>query len=66
MTNYRNKEVKLVNKITGEEVKVGDEVTCFRGSKRIVKYMRPPHKPSSSGYVNDSYAGVFNCEFIEL
>jgi len=66
MTNYRNKEVQLVNITTGKEVKIGDEVVCFRGTKSVVKYMRPPHKSSSSGYVNDFYAGVYNCKFIEL
>ncbi len=66
MTNYRNIKVKLVNITTGKEVNIGDEVTCFRGNKAIVKFINPPHKPSSSGYVNNYYSGVYNCKFVEI
>jgi len=66
MRNYRDKEVKLVNRTTGEEVKVGDIVTDFRGETATVRYMNPPHKSSASGYVNDYYAGVYNCKFVEV
>ena len=66
MRNYRDKEVKLVNTNTGKEVKIGDTVTSFRGETTTVKYVRPPHKPSACGYVNDYYAGVQDCEFVEV
>lgn len=66
MRNWRDKKVKLINRTTGEEVKIGDTVTSFRGKKAKVKYMNPPHKSSSSGYVNNYYASVYDCEFVEL
>ena len=65
MRNYRNKEVKLINRLTGIEVKEGDTVTNFRGDTAIVKYMTPPHKPSSCGHLNGSYVSCYDCEFIE-
>jgi hypothetical protein len=66
MKNYRDREVILVNRTTGKQVKVGDEVTSFRGEKTTVKYMNPPHKSSSSGFVNNYYASVYDCKFVEL
>ena len=66
MRNYRDKEVKLVNTNTGKEVKIGDTVTSFRGETATVRYVRPPHKSSASGYVNDYYASVYDCEFVEV
>jgi hypothetical protein len=66
MKNYRNKEVKLVSIETGKEVKLGDSITDFRGDIETLQSMKPPHKSSSSGYVNDYYAGVYNCKFVEI
>jgi hypothetical protein len=66
MRNWRDKEVKLINRTTGKEVKIGDTVTSFRGEKAKVEYMNPPHKSSSSGFVNNYYASVYDCKFVEL
>ena len=66
MKNYRNKEVKLENVLTGLTVKVGDKVTSFRGEVEVVRFIKPPHKASSSGFVNNFYAGVYNCKFVEI
>jgi hypothetical protein len=66
MKNYRNKEVKLVSNETGKEVKVGDQITTFRGEVETLQNMRPPHKSSSSGYVNNYYATVYDCKFVEI
>ena len=66
MTNYRNKEVKLVCSTTGKQLFIGDEITDFRGEKTIVTSMNPPHKSSSSGFVNSYYASVYNTEFVEI
>ena len=66
MKNYNGKEVKLVCESTGVEKSIGDEVLSFRGELVTIKSMRPPHKSSSSGYVNNFYAGVYNLKFVEL
>lgn len=67
--------MRLVYKATGEEVKVGDVVTTFRGKKCEVKYFREPHKPSSEGKVTvkeegssfcmEYYVSVIGAEWIE-
>ena len=66
MLNWNNKKVILVNKDTNKEVKIGDAVTCFRGEKTWVTSITPPHKSNSAGFVNNFYAHVFNCKFVEL
>lgn len=66
MTNYRNKEVKLVCSTTGKQLFMGDEITDFRGETTVIKSMRPPHKSSSSGFVNSYYASVYNTEWVEI
>ena len=66
MTNYRNKEVKLVCSTTGKQLFIGDEITDFRGEKTTITSMNPPHKSSASGYVNTFYASVYNTEFVEI
>ena len=66
MKNYNGKEVKLVCASTGVEKSIGDTVLSFRGELATIKSMRPPHKSSASGYVNNFYAGVYNLEFVEL
>ena len=80
MKNWNNKEVICINSTTGQQVNIGDEVTTFRGKKRIVKSFEPPHKPSANGriysycpsnddekpFVNGYYASVFGCEYVEV
>lgn len=67
--------MRLVYETTGEEVKVGDIVTTFRGKKCEVKYFAPPHKPSSEGkitvqeegctFCSEYYVGVIGAKWIE-
>lgn len=64
--DYLDRPVKLVNRTTGEEVKLGDEITTFRGDTQRCKWIEPPHKPAASGKVNNYYASVFNLEFVIL
>ena len=64
--NFRNKEVKLIDQATGKEVKIGDDIISFRGEHHTLRSMRPPHKSSSVGFVNDYYASVFNLKFEEV
>ena len=66
MKNYNGKEVKLVCSSTGAQKNIGDEVMSFRGDLATIKSMRPPHKSSSSGFVNSFYAGVYNLKFVEV
>jgi hypothetical protein len=66
MKNYRNKEVKLVCSTTGKQLFIGDAITDFRGKETTIDNMRPPHKSSSVGFVNNFYASVFNTKFVEL
>ena len=51
---------------TGIEKKLGDVVVNFRGEEGIISSMRPPHKSSASGYVNNFYAGVYDLEYVEV
>lgn len=68
--------MRLVEKETGREIKVGDVVTSFRGEKYTVKYFREPHKASSCGkisvrrdngeeYDSEFYVTAFGLEWIE-
>ena len=66
MNNWNGKKVKLVCASTGVEKNIGDEVKSFRGDLVTISSMRPPHKESSAGYVNNFYANVYNCKFVEL
>ncbi len=66
MRNWNGKEVKLVCDKTGVEKTFGDKVLSFRGELVTIKSMRPPHKSSSSGFVNNFYAGVYNLKFVEV
>lgn len=67
---------KLISNDTGAEIKVGDSATTFRGDACVVKGLRPPHKPSSSGhvsvevagqrgYVPEYYPSVIGCHYVE-
>ena len=66
MKNYNGKEVKLVCESTGDEKSIGDTVLSFRGELATINSMRPPHKSSASGYVNNFYAHVYNLKFVEV
>jgi len=66
MKNYNGKEVKLVCEKTGVEKNIGDTVLSFRGELVTIGSMNPPHKSSSSGFVNNYYAHVYNLKFVEV
>ncbi len=62
--------MKLVHKDTGNEVKVGDTVTSFRGDETTVRYFAEPHKPSSQGKLTvasgfEYYVGVYGLQWID-
>ena len=48
----------------------GDTVTSFRGEIETVISGRPPHKPSSSGFVNTTggeyYAHVYGLKWVRV
>jgi hypothetical protein len=58
--------VKLVHTPTGKQLNFGDEVTSFRGETTTISSMRPPHKSSSVGFVNNFYASVYDCKYVEI
>lgn len=72
MKNWNNKTVICINEKTGKEVKVGDKVTCFRGSEYTIRSFEPPHKPSSTGRIytheglGGKYASVYGCKYVEV
>ena len=66
MKNYNGKEVKLVCLSTGVEKGIGDTVLSFRGEQSVITSMAPPHKSSAVGYVNNFYANVYNCKYVEV
>ena len=66
MVNYRNKEVKLIDVNTGNEVNIGDKLVDFRGGESEARYFEPPHKASSSGKVNGYYASVYGLKYVEI
>ncbi len=60
----------LVNDKTGVPVVEGDVVTDFRGEADTIRGGRPPHKPSSSGFVwvssgSECYPSVFDLKWIK-
>ncbi len=60
----------LVNDKTGLPVVEGDVVTDFRGEADTIRGGRPPHKPSSSGFVwvgngSECYPSVFDLKWIK-
>jgi hypothetical protein len=63
--------LKLINKATGEEVKVGDVVTDFRGEQaKVTGWVRPYHAGSTGRiYVQRGlhdqgyYPSVYDCEW---
>lgn len=50
----------------GKTVNTGDTITTFRGETEILESARAPHKPSSQGHVNNSYASVYGLEWVEV
>jgi hypothetical protein len=61
---------KLIDELTGKEIKKGDELTDFRGDKAIFRSFSEPHKPSSTGkvYTNrlgGSYPSVYGLKIID-
>ena len=66
MKNYNGKEVRLVCEKTGVEKSIGDTVLSFRGEQSVITSMAPPHKSSAVGYVNNFYANVYNCKYVEV
>ena len=66
LVNYRNMPVRLVHTATGESLTFGDVITDFRGETTTISSMRPPHKSSSAGFVNNYYASVYGCEWVEI
>jgi hypothetical protein len=66
--------LKLLSKTTGIELLVGDIVHDFRNDPHVLIDARPPHKPSSSGFVTlrsmdehafvaEYYASVIDAEW---
>jgi hypothetical protein len=66
--------LKLLSKTTGIELVIGDIVHDFRNEPHVLVDARPPHKPSSSGFVTlrsmdehafvaECYAGVIDAEW---
>lgn len=49
--------MKLVDELSGVELKIGDKVKTFRNEIGTIKGMSPPHKPSSSGRVSVQLEG---------
>ena len=59
----------LVHEHTGKSVAEGDVVLDFRGEVGIITGGRPPHKPSSTGFVwttdgRECYPGVFDLKWV--
>lgn len=59
----------LVHERTGVPVMEGDVVLDFRGEAETIKGGRPPHKPSSSGFVwtatgRELYPSVFDLKWV--
>lgn len=71
--------MKLINRLTGQEVKVGDTVYDVRdGDEYTVDFFREPHKACSEGKISvkqtgaeeyfssmEYYVSVFGLEWIE-
>ena len=66
--------MKLINKTTRKELTVGEVVHDFRDAPHVLIDARPPHKPSSSGFVTlrtmcdkafvaEYYASVIDAEW---
>lgn len=67
--------MKLINRTTRQELTIGSVVHDFRDEAHILIDARPPHKPSSQGFVilrsmnehaftHEYYAGVIDAEWV--
>ena len=67
--------MKLISKTTGKELIIGEVVHDFRDDPHVLIDARPPHKPSSTGFVYlrsmdehafvaEYYAGVIDAEWV--
>jgi hypothetical protein len=67
--------MKLISKTTRKELLIGGVVHDFRNDAHILIDARPPHKPSSEGFVtlrsmdekaftHEYYAGVIDAEWV--
>lgn len=61
---YDGQEWMLVEAGTMNEMHAGDCLTDFRGDTCQLRHGRAPHKPSSTGYANDCYAGVYGLKWV--
>jgi hypothetical protein len=46
------------------DVSIGDTVATRRGEQTTIVDARAPHKPASSGFVNNYYAGVYGLVWV--
>lgn len=63
-------EWTLVHERTGKPVSEGETVLDFRGDADTIKGGRPPHKPSSGGFVwtgtgRECYPSVFDLKWVQ-
>lgn len=67
-------ETKLINTTTGQELTIGQEVTCFRGEKYTLVGFRAPKHEASTGRVivkkegskwsDEFFPSVINAEIV--
>jgi hypothetical protein len=60
--------MKLIDEKTGNEVKVGDEVTTFRGNKGILNsfnYSRVYVRENGMQYTSEFFPSVINCKVVD-
>jgi hypothetical protein len=67
--------MRLLDKTTNKELIIGEIVHDFRNDPHVLIDARPPHKPSSTGFVTlrsmdehafvaEYYAGVIDAEWV--
>ena len=66
---------KLINRTTGEELVIGQQVTTGRGEVYTLKGFRIPHKPASTGrvyvkkegaqYSDEFFPNVIDAEIVD-
>lgn len=64
---------KLIDKKTGKEILIGDDVTTFRGEIWKLRGFTPPKHPRSTGritvesegFTSEYYPGVIDAEIVE-
>jgi|GEM_PF-6493550 len=62
--------MKLVYKVSGQEVQVGDQCTLSDGQQVVVESFDKPHKPDSEGRVSvvpggEYYVGIIGARWVE-